>query len=52
MQRSNEQQYEETRIKLYNDLLNATKERVVGFMPVSLPLFACDSENLLKVTED
>ena len=50
--RSNEQYSEETRIKLYNDLLNATKEHVVGFMPVSTPLFACDSENLLKVTEE
>lgn len=42
----------EARKMFYNELINKTKEHVIGYMPITTPLFACDSENLLQVTRE
>ncbi len=42
----------ETRKIFYNELINKTKERVVGYIPITTPLFACDSETILEITKE
>jgi len=42
----------ETRKMLYNELINQTKEHVVGYLPITTRLFACDSETILNVTKE
>ncbi len=42
----------ETRKMFYNDLINKTMEHVVGYLPITTPLFACDSETILEVTKE
>ncbi len=42
----------ETRKKFYNDFINQTKDYVIGFMPITTPLYACDYKLLFDVTKE
>ncbi len=42
----------ETRKMFYNELINKTKDNVVGYLPITTPLFACDYETILEVTKE
>ncbi len=42
----------EKRKMFYNELINKTKEHVIGYLPITTPLFACDSETILEVTKE